>query len=373
MCKYISTLTLLFACIAISISCNRVNQDAQAARGNGQDQNGYLMSSHSSVLFIQWTQVDKKINGQLQVFSIKGQYEQTSDTSPHPFSGVNDGENISLNFTGSMWTDGLGGRTWTGTIKNNELTLVAPSKDGMLMPLKFKAATVEDYNNAVIILKQQANRINENIRKEREIAAKDESQQQAILERQQAVETANQKVTSLIADLRNQAKDLDRVATVDKVIPQFKRSLEQMQGTVARLKEKAAQTPLTASKLREVESILREVESDKRQVESDVRSMESEIRGIESYIRPVVDNVSRLLSAWEDLKQAAANNSTNTPSTQFSGRDIEQERKTAEDAIDNARKVIERGANQAKLFDNQAQKILDNAKIFVRKLRAVEE
>lgn len=365
MCKYVPALTLLFACIATSISCNQARK--------GQDQNGYLMSSESSVLFIQWTQVDKEMNGQLQVFSIKGRLEKTFDTSTHPFSGVKEGENVSLNFTDSMWTDALGGNTWTGKLKGNELTLIAPSEDGMLMPLKFKVAIVEDYNNAVITLKQQANSINENIQKRRENSTKVEAQQQAILERQHAVEDANQNGASLIMDLRNQTKGLSHAATVNEVILQFKKSLEQMQETVTRLKKKAAETPLKASKLREVESILREVESDKRQVESDVKSMESEIRGIESYIRPVVDNISRLLSAWEDLKQAATNNSTNTPPMQFNELDIEQERRTAEDAINNARQVIERGANQVKAFDNQAQKILDNAKIFVRKLRVVQE
>ncbi len=385
-------LTVLLVHLLMGLSCTRFSQDTRPnANSNmrtgstttGQDQAGYLMSSDSFILFLQWTKVGTNLNGQLQTFIIQGQNQRSYKSNTHPFTGVNDVGKISLNFTGSGWTDNLGGKTWTGTLQNNELTLVAPSPDGMLVPMKFKGATVEDYNQSVVVLKDQAQSTNQELEKQRAATAQQRAiierqaaqlatQQRAIIERQQAVSDANQRVTNMIASLQNQTQALYGAAKIDEVIPQFKRSLLQMQGTVARLKDTAAETPFTASKLREVESILREVESNKRQVESDVRLMESAVRGVESYIRPVANGISSLRSDWEDLKRAAMNNPTNTPPVRFTEHDIEQEQKAAEVAIGKAKRITEGGLRQAKAFDGQAQRILDSARGFVRKLRVTD-
>src|SRR5882672_8788026 len=116
----IPSLILLSLLLGLCASCARPTQEANRAdnSGNGSDQSGYLMKSDPWLLFIQWTEVDKKLNGQLQVFTITGQSEKQSDISSHPFTGVTDGQNVSLNFSGSMWVDALGGKTWTGKIED---------------------------------------------------------------------------------------------------------------------------------------------------------------------------------------------------------------------------------------------------------------
>jgi hypothetical protein len=363
---------LLTAAIA-SLSCTIVAPGGGQATSKGQEQTGYLMSDASTVLFIQWTSVDKKISGQLQVFSIGGRFEKTADISTHPFSGMSDGQNVSINFTGSIWLDGLGGKTWTGTLTNDALTLVVPSNNGMLMPLTFKAATVDEYNKAVVALKQQAGQVNAKILQERREAAAAEAQRQAITEQQSAVENANRELASVMAALKSQTKELSGVATVEGVIRQFDGSIARMQKAVSRLKEKAAEARLTDSRLREVEAILRQVEADKRVVESDVRSMEAAIRNIESYERPVEDGLNRLTSASDDLRRALAANTTNVPQAQFSEQDIMETKRMAEAAMRLAKSVIENGSRRASGYDNQAQKILDGATDFVGKLKAVED
>src|SRR5438309_5409339 len=114
----IPSLILLSLLLGLYASCVRLTQEANRAgnNGNGSDQGGYFMKSDSWLLFIQWTEVDKKLNGQMQVFAITGQSEKQSDVSNHPFTGVTDGENVSLNFSGSMWVDALGGKTWKGRL-----------------------------------------------------------------------------------------------------------------------------------------------------------------------------------------------------------------------------------------------------------------
>src|SRR5437870_4096179 len=94
----ILTLILLSLLVGVCGSCVRLTQDANRVsnNGNGSDQNGYLMKSDSWLLFIQWTEVDRKLNGQLQAFAITGQSQKQSDISTHPFTGVTDGQKVSL-------------------------------------------------------------------------------------------------------------------------------------------------------------------------------------------------------------------------------------------------------------------------------------
>ncbi len=114
-------------------------------------------------MFLRWTEADKKLNGQLQIFAKQTNGKQSTDSSSHTFEGVLSGENVSIKFTGSVWTDGLAGTTWTGTLKNKTLSLVAPMNDGTLQTYALQPGTVNEYNQVVaqlktdVVEKQQTN------------------------------------------------------------------------------------------------------------------------------------------------------------------------------------------------------------------------
>src|SRR5688572_29823898 len=106
---------LLLTSLSLAAGCKQAVSN-QKNISTVSDQNGYLHSDGINVMFLHWTELDGKLNGQMNVFYAKGGQRISTETSSHSFEGVSDGNNISLNFTGSQWTDGLGGRTWTGTI-----------------------------------------------------------------------------------------------------------------------------------------------------------------------------------------------------------------------------------------------------------------
>jgi hypothetical protein len=142
--RLVQVLPLSFALLAACIQ----------SKTTGSDQKGYLHSDSDSVIFLHWTEINGKLNGQMNVFFVKGNRAKNTDTSGHSFEGVSDRKNLSLNFTGSVWTDGLGGKTWTGTISGNELTLVIPNNNGQLSPVRFTVGTVEQYNDEVLLIKK---------------------------------------------------------------------------------------------------------------------------------------------------------------------------------------------------------------------------
>jgi hypothetical protein len=86
----------------------------------------YLHGHADGVLFLQWTDINGKLNGQMNGFFAKVSRGKSTGTFSHSFEGVSDSKNISQ-LHWQPWTGGLGGRTWSGTISGNKLTLVIPA------------------------------------------------------------------------------------------------------------------------------------------------------------------------------------------------------------------------------------------------------
>jgi hypothetical protein len=104
---------------------------------------GYLYIDDSLVMFIEWTQTGRKIEGTMEG------WERTSygkvEFALNKFDGVLDGEKVSMtmNFSGS--SDGgytEQGGTITGTLRGN--TLALPFLDGA-RPMEFRRAIFTEY------------------------------------------------------------------------------------------------------------------------------------------------------------------------------------------------------------------------------------
>lgn len=111
----------------------------------------YVCKSSAQAMFINWTQdKDNKIIGQLQITT---NTKEGLTTSKHRFNGIIDGNQVSLSFTGSAWTEG--GKVYTGKLEGtNTLVLLWPSTNGTIDSLYFDTGNVQDFNNAVQDLNQ---------------------------------------------------------------------------------------------------------------------------------------------------------------------------------------------------------------------------
>jgi hypothetical protein len=215
---------LLLTCLSLAAGCTqRSNSETAIDKGvsTRNDQKGYLHTDGDSVMFLQWTEINGKLNGQMNVFYAKGGRGKSTETSSHSFEGVTNGNNISLNFTGSQWTDGLGGKTWTGTISGSELTLVIPVKNGAFAPVKFSAGTVEQYNQAVLGIKESVQGENTRAQKENAEAARIEAEKNAVVE-------GNNRVRSSINDLIGSTNQLENSLKFDDVFRSYARTWEKM-------------------------------------------------------------------------------------------------------------------------------------------------
>src|ERR1041385_587968 len=333
--------------------------------GAGNDQKGYLHSDADAVMFIHWTEINGKLNGQMNIFYAKGVRGKSTENSSHSFAGVTDGKNISLNFTGSQWTDGLGGKTWTGTIAGEELTLVIPTPNGTLAPVKFIAGTVEQYNQAVLVIKQDVQDTNSRIQQQNAEAARIDAEKNAVVE-------GNNRVRASLDALITATNQLDSSLKFDDVFDDYARAWEKMKTEYENLQERAAEKPLTSYKLGNVRYLLGGLQYDVGIFQSHSGTVDYKINGANAAIKSVREKEKSLGESWQYLQRAVAGNSTGEPSPQFSQADVSELIRRSEEKIQQASKAIQQASQKRAAYNTQAKDFYKKAEAFVKSLKAAD-
>lgn len=341
-------------------NANQNPHELKASDGSGQ--RGYLFADTYKILFIRWTEINKKLNGQLQLFYAKGDKEWRTGASSHPFEGVSDGENVSINFKGSIWTERLSGKTWTGTLKNNELRLVIPTPDGTLETVNLKPGTVDDYNQAVFSLKRNVTETNAQMQKERTEAAKIATEQRAVVDANEQVENSIRRVASAVGKL-------ERATRFDDVLNGYLKDLEKMKAHYQEMRNKAAKRPLDSYQLSTVEYALNTLNYDLSSVEYRGSSMKYRTDEVEKVINEAKGEMSRLQKAWGNLQNAVASNSVGTPEAKFAQNEILHPINMAEEQISRALAAMQNAAKQSAAYEDQAKDLYKTAESFVKGLK----
>lgn len=351
--------------LLLSVGCRQAKSVSDKGTSSGIDQSGYMHADSESVMFIRWTEINNKLNGQLSVFYAKGARAKSTETSSHSFEGVSDGKNISLNFSGSQWTDPLGGKTWTGTISGDELTLVIPSNNGTLAPVKFKAGNVEQYNQTVLGIKQSVDAENSTIQKEKAEAARIDAEKGAVVEGNNRVKSSINSLVSSISQLENSLK-------FDDVFRSYDRTWEKMKADHKNLQDKASEKPLTSYKLGTVQYLLGGLQYDLGIFESHSGTLDYKIARVNDAIKSVREEEKGVGGSWDFLRQAVAGNSSGSPTAQFSEADIAQPLRAAEEKIQKALEQIQQASQRRVAYDSQAKELYRKADSFVKALKPVE-
>jgi hypothetical protein len=308
---------------------------------------GYVLAVPTQAAFIRWTDKDKQLSGQLQIADLR---DSKINSASNSFTGTQNGSDINITFTGSVWTDSLGGMSWTGTLKDKVLSLVVPGNDGKLNTVQFRAGTVEDYNNAVTDIQ---NKLSDALNQAQ--AAKAEAQK--VADQKSAAKALSDNLTYLkgsIAELAN--------FKFDSTIKYYSKHLQEMQTDYKQLKADASVTPFDSSQLGTVQSDLGTMESDWGSIQSDVGSMQSDTNSLNGYIAPVQRYIKELQDSWDTVQKMGA-------STNISQDDLTATIKTGNDQIGASLALLMDAQQQAASYESQAKQILKEAEKFVSGLK----
>ncbi len=347
-----------------STSVEKLSSATAAAR----EQTGYLSKGDDGANFIQWTNADRQIKGQMQIFDLKRTGE--TDSKSYSFDGISDGDKVSLTFRDRYLTF-LEGRTITGTLKDDALTLVWPQRDGTLWTQTNRPASVADYNDAVRNLRERASQI---------VATRQEAARQAQAARNEAAKIAAEKravvgahnaVTNAAESLRGTVKELPKADYYADVLRGYSDAWRQMKEVHTDMLEESRKT-LTGVQLGRVEVRLGTLSVRLGTIAVRRGGFEVRLNSANAKIQDAEENIVRLQRVFAQLQQAVAANTTGEPRAAITTEQVSKAVEYAQSEIKKAVAAREAAQKQATAYDKQAADLYRQAEAFVKTLKAVD-
>lgn len=371
------TMTLLAGCKSTSNQESRYANSAMAGSQTSieklspaaaREQTGYLGKGDEGATFIQWAKADQQIKGQMQIFDLKRTGE--TDSRAYSFDGIYDGDKVSVTFRDKYFTF-LEGRTITGTLKDEALTLVWPQRDGTLWTQTYRPASVADYNDTVHNLQERASQI---------VAARQEAARQAQAARDDAARIAAEKravvdthnaVTNAAERLRETLKELPKADYYADVLRDYSDAWREMKEAHTEMLEESRK-PLTGVQLGRVQVRLGTLNVRLGTIAVRRGGFEIRLSSANAKIQDTGEDIDRLQRVFAQLQQAVAANTTGEPRAAITTEQVSKAVEYAQSEIKKAMAAREAAQKQAAAYDKQAADLYRQAEAFVKTLKAVE-
>lgn len=317
---------------------------------------GFLAAGNTGALFIQWTELDNKLTGQLiNSYIVANSDPLKVDSVNASFTGIHNANAISLT---------LNGKTLTGTLEKNQLTLVFPNSNGTLESHVLVPGTVDDYNKAVLAMQSSTKDMNA---KEAQLKADADR----IYKQQKAVNDANKRLGSVLSDIDSAAKDLASEATYDDILKDYEETWNKMKADYAQLKSDASVKPLTGVQLGTVQVDLGTMQVDHGTFQTRGGSMQVRNTSITNRIKDIQGSIKAAQDTWKTLQAAVANDTTGTKA-QFTADDLTNAINAGQKQIDSASGIIQAAQAKQAEYDQNDKSTLAEATQFVKGLKATD-
>jgi hypothetical protein len=338
------------------------------------DDPSFVHAFTDGVWFLQWTDRDGTLAGQLQ--SVAVQPDLTLRSTNQALSGIRNGADITLNLGGTLGGAPLGA-VYTCRLRGSTLVLNIPLQNGTMETVVFQSGTVEDYNRAVAALRVQVDKAIQERQQEIDRANRERQREAELAARQRAVVLGNQRLRGLMFAVQTASDQLKKVALdFGPVLDQFSEDWARMQRDYETLKADAAQQPLTCMQLEVT------VTNDLRvTLENDLQVTlrnDNEVT-FANRQRAVTDATSRLAQtiqetqqAFADLQAAVKQNTLGTPSPALTEAQVQTVIVVGHQQIRDANAAVSAAAAQKERILADANVLYRRAREFVASLRCTQ-
>lgn len=334
-----------------------------------QSLTGYLHVGQHQLLFLNWTAQDNQLNGSMQVSYVNNDTKQLEvDTSSYPFTGVNNKDSVSLNFSGGF-LNGLNGKTITGTFSKKELTLYFPNDTGILEEVVFKTTSVEEYNNAVKTLSQVINETNE-IQREQDLVQQQVQANATQKEKEQdAVIRANQSLKQNIDVLKEKLNNRDNFETmISNVLANYETHWKEMNKNKQKLITASKVQPFDYDQLYIVKDIHYAIGDNKYSIGDDTYNFGDIEWSITNYLNELQSGLNDIEKGWTLLKTASSQNTSGAPKPQFTEDEITAFNKNIQGEINKTISLLNTNKKMSIQYEEKAEKLVEEMNAFVNAL-----
>lgn len=348
--------TILTACGGTS-SQQASSMSTQAPTVSSDAPKGYMDSEPSSVLFVQWTEKNGQMSGQLQDVYVSSNNSLQTQHDNEAFTGTHDGSNISISTSIFGFI-----KTYTGSFNGDTLTLVVPSQDGTLHTLTLHSASVDDYNKAATTLIQTMNQQAAQATATEQIQETDAQNAQATATVQsglyQAVSAANDALRQDFTHLDNDRSTLQQEQDLSSSTKGYQNDIATMQKDVGTEQSDAK------NGCGDSNNNYAQVGNDKAQVDNDNAQISNDDAGFKQAYQQVadaIDGTNQRIGAtqddWKKLQTALAAGAPGEAGAAYSQQDVNSEVQSTQGQITTTKNAIDVQANTVTDYDAQAKQL----------------
>jgi hypothetical protein len=297
---------------------------------------GYLSANNGQVIFIQLAQSRGKLSGEMQIVSLEGRYTKQTKAQSISFSGVINGNEVSLVFRGF-----LSEKTIVGSLSRSKMSLSLPQPDGKISVITLMRATTRQYNLAVAQLQRQAAIANREI-------------QQANYEK-----AINSNIDHAFGEISDRVKTLRLRGPFDKEIGSFDKNWKDMQGHAREFRDKLNASPPEINEARYLYSTL---SYDRGNIRYDRHSLDYEARAALEQIKSTGQAIEELEKAWSDLQTAITQDKRGAIRRDISQGLVTRIEERVASEIHRVEDLIQKADVEAKEIEKQADDLLIKSK-----------
>jgi hypothetical protein len=348
-------------------ACAPISSGASPTSTGTNNDTGYLYTSPTNILFVQWTNTNGQISGRLQDTytspATPNQIQQINQT----FTGTQAGS--SINFTLSMF--GVT-RTIAGTLNGSTLTLVVPTPDGQTSTIQLTAATVAQYDNAVNALEAQIQGTATISTTETTTSPTGTPTPNVIqvptltgtplptnpIVQQQAIAAANNALGSALYRLQIDTNLLGSSLNLGGLFSNYEANWQQMQQYYQQEQVDANNGCIAYNAAKYADGGVNYYLAG---IQSDDSTLSYIQQNINMNVTAIQQDMQLVQSAWQQLQDAVSAYTAGTPTASFSNQEVMQALQMAQNQVTSVQAQLKNAQTRATQYDNEANQLKQQA------------
>ena len=348
-------------------ACAPIFSGASPTSTGTSNDTGYLYTSPTNILFVQWTNTNGQISGRLQdtytSSATPNQIQQINQT----FTGTQAGS--SINFTLSMF--GIT-RTIAGTLNGSTLTLVVPTPDGQTSTIQLTAATVAQYDNAVNALEAQLQGT-ATISTTATTTSPTGTPTPNVIQvptltgtplptnpivQQQAIAAANNALGSALYRLQIDTNLLGSSLNLGGLFSNYEANWQQMQQYYQQEQADANNGCIAYNAAKYADGGVNYYLAG---IQSDDSTLSYIQQNINMNVTAIQQDMQLVQSAWQQLQDAVSAYTAGTPTASFSNQEVTQALQMAQNQVTSVQAQLKNAQTRATQYDNEANQLKQQA------------
>jgi len=300
---------------------------------------GYLSTDPTTVAFVQFNEdANNHLTGSWQVVEVNSDQKITSEDTG--FTGSIDGPHVTLTFSALGFSTNI-----TGTLNGDTLSLQVPdSNTGYIATAVFHAASIQQYNAAVALLRQH-------------VAA---TITQAALD--QAVTNANRQLSQDLSALSSDVQTLAGSSDFRDALSAYADDWKQMQQDYQQEQSDFQQgCGPGGSNAGVVAADAGAVAADLGAIQADDGAFQADQSALQAASSQVQSDLKALQTDWSNLKAAVSADANRHVSAQFTQGDVDRATANGQGQMKTSNKALSDAQSSASTYDKEAAQMNTDA------------